>query len=86
MARLVKTPDSDNQLIRSELRAWVLRGLELGTADVAYCSNVVSGILVCERIAFRGRGFGRRLQGGWDVHFQCYQAKVSIFQDLLLNL
>ncbi len=24
------------------------------------------------------------LQGGWDVRFQCYQAKVSIFQDLLL--
>ncbi len=36
--------------------------------------------------AFRGRGFGRRLQGGWDVRFQWYQAKVSIFQDLLLHL
>ncbi len=26
------------------------------------------------------------LQGGWDVRVQCYQAKVSIFQDLLLHL
>ncbi len=25
-------------------------------------------------------------QGGWDVGFQCYQAKVSIFQGLLLHL
>ncbi len=56
--------------------------------DVAYCSNVVSGILVCERIgyAFRVRGFRLRLQGGSDIHFQCYQAKVSIFQDLLPHL
>uniref|UniRef100_A0A671R9Q9 Ubinuclein-2-like n=1 Tax=Sinocyclocheilus anshuiensis TaxID=1608454 RepID=A0A671R9Q9_9TELE len=24
--------------------------------------------------------------GGWDIRFQCYQAKVSIFRDLLLHL
>ncbi len=29
-------------------------GLELGTADVAYCSNVVSGILVCECMCVQG--------------------------------
>ncbi len=29
--------------------------------------------------AFRGHGFGRRLQGGWDIRFQRYQVKVSIF-------
>ncbi len=29
-------------------------GLELGTADVAYCSNVVSGIMVCERMCIQG--------------------------------
>ncbi len=28
--------------------------LELGTADVVYCSNVVSGIRVCERIYVQG--------------------------------
>ncbi len=33
---------------------WVGRGLELGTADVAYCSNVASGILFCERICVQG--------------------------------
>ncbi len=57
-----------------------------GTADVAYCSNVVSGILICEQICIRGRGSGRRTQGRRDVRFQCYQAKISIFQDLLLHL
>lgn len=31
-----------------------LRGLELGTADVAYCSNLISVILVCERIYVQG--------------------------------
>jgi len=36
--------------------------------------------------AFRGRGFGWRLQGGWDIRFQCYQAKVSIFQNLLQHI
>ncbi len=25
-------------------------------------------------------------QGGWDVRVQCYEAKVSIFQGLLLHL
>ncbi len=33
---------------------------------------------VCVHV-FRGRDFGRQLQGGWDIRFQCYQAKVSIF-------
>ncbi len=33
------------------------RGLELGTADV-----------VMSVYAFRGRGLGRRFQGGWDVN------------------
>ncbi len=47
-----------------------------------YCSNVVSGRLVC----VRSGGVALDLQGGWDVRFQCYQAKVSIFQDLLLHL
>ncbi len=64
------------------------RGLSLGTVDVAYCSNLMLSLVFCSLTvcAFRGRGFGRRLQGGWDVRFQCYQAKVSIFRDLLLHL
>ncbi len=45
--------------------------------------NLFCFLSIC---AFRGCGFGRRLQGGWDVRFQCYQAKVSIFRDLLLHL
>ncbi len=32
-------------------RAGGVRGLELGTVYVAYCCNVASGILVCERIS-----------------------------------
>ncbi len=49
-----------------------------------YCSNVVSGRLVCMRSG--GVALDGELQGGWDVRFQCYQAKVSIFQDLLLHI
>lgn len=43
---------------------------ELGTADVAYCSNVVSGILVYEHKCSQGRGFGQRLKGGWDKYYK----------------
>ncbi len=43
-----------------------------GNVDVVYC-------------AFRGLGFGRRLQAGWDVSFQCYQAKVSILRDRIFK-
>ncbi len=49
-----------------------------------YCSNVVSGRLICLRSG--GVALDGDLQGGWDVRFQSYQAKVSIFQDLLLHL
>ncbi len=46
------------------------------THDVAQRFTVP--LSVC---AFRGRGFGWRLQGGWDVRFQCYQA-ISAFSEI----
>ncbi len=39
-------------------------GLELGTADVAYCSNVVSGIMVCECMCVQGAWLWTRREGG----------------------
>ncbi len=33
----------------------------VGTTDVAFCSNVVSGILVCERICVQGTGIAGRV-------------------------
>ncbi len=49
-----------------------------------YFCNVVSGL--CAHICSGGMGLDRDLQGGWGIRFQCYQAKVSIFQDVLLHL
>ncbi len=46
------------------------------THDVAQRFTVP--LSVC---AFRGRGFGWRLQGGWCVRFQCYQA-ISAFSEI----
>ncbi len=66
-------------------RAW---GLYLGTVNVAYCGNLMLSLVVCllNACVIRGRGFEQRLQGGGDVRFQCHQAKVSVFWDLLLHL
>ncbi len=36
--------------------------------------------------AFRGVALDGDCREGEDIHFQCYQAKVSIFRDLLLHL
>ncbi len=49
-----------------------------------YCSNVVSSL--CAYMHSGGVALDGDLQGGWDICFQCYQAKVSIFQDVLLHL
>ncbi len=54
-----------------------MRGLELGTADVAYCSNVVSGILVCERIC---------VQGGVTFDGDCREGGTFTFSAIRLKL
>ncbi len=44
-----------------------------------WCSPAVHSSV--ERMCVQGRGFGWRLQGGWDVRFQCYQA-ISAFSEI----
>ncbi len=52
-----------------------------GEWHMMYCSKVVSGCLICVHMCSGGVALDGDLQGGWDV-----QAKISIFQDLLLHL
>ncbi len=50
--RLVGLPEGMEGMTYGHIRN--IYGLELGTADVAYCSNVVSGIMVCECMCVQG--------------------------------
>ncbi len=63
----------------------VLQCFLTGEWHVMYCNSVVSGRLVCLCICVQGAWLWTAIAGR-DVRFQCYQAKVSIFQDLLLHL